>query len=104
MAASELTNLSLSEASKLVEGGKVSPLELTEACIARTEALEPRLNTYITQTFETALAEAKAATAEIAAGRRLGPLHGIPFAIKDLYETAGVRTTAGSPTRDQFVP
>jgi aspartyl-tRNA(Asn)/glutamyl-tRNA(Gln) amidotransferase subunit A len=48
--------------------------------------------------------EAKAATAQIAAGRRLGPLHGIPFAIKDLYETAGVRTTAGSPTRDQFVP
>jgi len=104
MAASELTDLTLSEASKLVEGGKVSPLELTEACIARTDALEPRLNTYITQTFETALAEAKAATAEIAAGRRIGPLHGIPFAIKDLYETAGVRTTAGSPTRDQFVP
>ncbi|MGZ4390229.1 MAG: amidase, partial [Gaiellaceae bacterium] len=53
---------------------------------------------------DTALIEANAATAEIAAGRRLGPLHGIPFAIKDLYETAGVRTTAGSPTRDQYVP
>ncbi len=62
------------------------------------------MQTYITQTFDTALSEAKTATAEIAAGRQLGPLHGIPFAIKDLYETAGVRTTAGSPTRDQFVP
>ncbi|HLF79395.1 MAG TPA: amidase [Dehalococcoidia bacterium] len=104
MAGTYLTELSLTEASGLIATGKVSPLDLTQACIDRAEALEPRLTTYITRTFETALAEATVATADIAAGRRRGPLHGIPFAIKDLYETAGVRTTAGSPTRDDFVP
>jgi aspartyl-tRNA(Asn)/glutamyl-tRNA(Gln) amidotransferase subunit A len=104
MASSELTDLSLSEAAALVETHKVSPLELTQACIARAEALEPRLHTYITRTFETAMDEAKAATQAIAGGQRIGPLHGIPFAIKDLYETAGVRTTAGSPLRDSFIP
>ena len=79
-------------------------MELTEACIARAEALEPRLNAYITRTFDTARQEARAAEAEIAAGRRKGPLHGVPFAIKDLYETAGVVTTAGSALREHYVP
>jgi aspartyl-tRNA(Asn)/glutamyl-tRNA(Gln) amidotransferase subunit A len=100
----ELADLSLSDASYLIDAKKVSPLDLTEACIARAEALEPTLNAFLTRTFDTALAEAKAATAEIAAGRRVGPLHGIPFALKDLYETAGVRTTAGSKIREDYVP
>jgi aspartyl-tRNA(Asn)/glutamyl-tRNA(Gln) amidotransferase subunit A len=100
----ELTSLSLSEASELIAARKLSPLELTQACIARAEALEPQLNTFITRTFDTALVEAKQATADIAAGRLRGPLHGVPFALKDLYETAGVRTTAGSKLRENYVP
>ena len=104
MSDSALADLSLSEGSDLVAAKKVSPLELVDACITRAEALEPVLNAFLTQTFETARAQAKTATAEIAAGRRIGPLHGIPFALKDLYETAGVRTTAGSKIRQDYVP
>ena len=98
------TQLSLTEASRLIGRRELSPLELTEACIARSEALDPKLNVYITTTFETARREAKEATEETAAGRRRGPLHGIPFALKDLYETAGVLTTAGSPLRAEYIP
>ncbi len=104
MSAAELTALSLSEAAALVKRREVSPIELADACIARAEALEPKLNAYLTRTFETAQAEAKAAALEIGGGKYRGPLHGIPFALKDLYETAGVRTTAGSPVRESFVP
>ena len=104
MADRELYDLSLGEAAALVAARKLSPLELTEACIARAEALDAKLNAYITRTFDTALAEAKVATAAIAAGRYQGPLHGIPFALKDLYETAGVRTTAASKLREEYVP
>ena len=99
-----LIYLSLADAAKLVEKREVSPVDLTEACIARSEALDGALHAYLTMTFETALKEARVAADEIAAGRYRGPLHGIPFAIKDLYETAGVRTTAGSQLREHFVP
>jgi aspartyl-tRNA(Asn)/glutamyl-tRNA(Gln) amidotransferase subunit A len=100
----DLYTLTLAQASTLVEKRKLSPVELTDACIARAEALEPRLHAYITQTFDSAREEAKRAEAEIAAGKRRGPLHGVPFALKDLYETAGVRTTAGSKLREHFIP
>ena len=69
MATTDPTQLSLTEASALVASGQLSPLELTEACIARSEALDPTLQTYITPTFESARQEAKAASEEIAAGR-----------------------------------
>ena len=88
----------------MIASRELSPLELTEACISRSEALDPTLHAYITPTFESARQEAKAATEEIAAGRQRGPLHGIPFALEDLYETAGVLTTAGSRLRDEYVP
>jgi len=101
---SSLTDLSLAEASALLERREVSPVELTDACIARSEALDPALHAYLTPTFDAARAEAKQAEAERAAGKRRGPLHGVPFALKDLYETAGVRTTAGSKLREHFVP
>ncbi|HLF71167.1 MAG TPA: amidase [Dehalococcoidia bacterium] len=100
----ELTSLSLAEAADLVSRREVSSVDLTDACIERAERLEPALHTYITRTFETARSEAKAAQEASAAGRYLGPLHGVPFAIKDLYETAGVRTTAGSKPRESHVP
>jgi aspartyl-tRNA(Asn)/glutamyl-tRNA(Gln) amidotransferase subunit A len=99
-----LIYLSLAEAAKLVEKREVSPLELTDACIARAEALDDTLHAYLTMTFETARQEAKAAGEAIAAGDYRGPLHGIPFAIKDLYETAGVVSTAGSQLREHYVP
>lgn len=79
-------------------------MELTDACIARAEALEPTLHAYITRTFEPARWEAKTAEADIAAGRYRGGVHGIPFAIKDLYETAGVKSTAGSKLLENYVP
>jgi aspartyl-tRNA(Asn)/glutamyl-tRNA(Gln) amidotransferase subunit A len=100
-----LTGLSLAAAAQLVAAREVSPVELTAAAIARAEALEPRLNVYITRTFETALASAGAAAAEIAAaGGPRSPLHGIPLTLKDNVETAGVRTTAGSRSLQDHVP
>ncbi|HEU0074588.1 MAG TPA: amidase [Dehalococcoidia bacterium] len=99
-----LIYLSLAEAAQLIEKREVSPLDLTDACIARAQALDATLHAYLTMTFETARQEAKAAGDEIAAGSYRGPLHGIPFAIKDLYETAGVVSTAGSQLREHYVP
>jgi len=104
MDANELVYLSLREAANLIAARQVSPLELAEACIARAAALDDDLHAYLTPTFETAREEARIATEEIAAGRSRGPLHGIPFAIKDLYETAGVRTTGGSKLREEYIP
>lgn len=100
----DLTGLSLSDASELVRLGRVSPVELTRACLARVERLNPTLNAFITVTAEQALSDAKAAETEIARGRRRGPVHGIPIGLKDLFDTAGVRTTAGSAVFANRVP
>jgi aspartyl-tRNA(Asn)/glutamyl-tRNA(Gln) amidotransferase subunit A len=96
--------LSLVEASALVRSKKVSPVELTRACLARIERLNPALNAFITVTDVTALAQARAAEAEIARGKWRGPLHGIPIALKDNIDTAGVRTTAASNVLSGRVP
>ena len=104
MDTTDLAYLSIQEAANLIAARHVSPLDLTDACIARAEALDGELHGYLTPTFKTAREEARAATEAIAAGHSLGPLHGIPFAIKDLYETAGVRTTGGSRLREEYVP
>ena len=95
-AADDLANLELHEAATLVRQKKVSPVQLTQACLARIEALNPRLNAFITVTAESALAQARQAEAELQRGMWRGPLHGIPIALKDLVDTAGVRTTAGA--------
>jgi aspartyl-tRNA(Asn)/glutamyl-tRNA(Gln) amidotransferase subunit A len=100
----DLAMLSLADASELVRSKKVSPVELTSACLARIERLNPLLNAFITVTGETALAAARAAESEVANGKRRGPLHGIPIALKDLFDTAGVRTTAGSAIFADRVP
>lgn len=76
---------------------EVSPVELTRLCLERIEKLNPELNAFITVTADSALADARAAEAEIARGEWRGPLHGIPIALKDLIDTAGTRTTAGAP-------
>src|SRR6185436_4629176 len=94
--ADEIAMLSLKDASDLVRRKKVSPLDLTRACLGRVERLNPRLNAFITVTAEQALASARAAEREIVNGTWRGPLHGIPVALKDLFDTAGVRTTAAS--------
>jgi aspartyl-tRNA(Asn)/glutamyl-tRNA(Gln) amidotransferase subunit A len=99
-----LTALSLAEASELVRTRKVSPLELTRACLSRIEAVDRQLNSFITVTADGALAEARAAEEEIGHGRWRGALHGIPVALKDLVDTKGVRTTAASNLFRDHVP
>jgi aspartyl-tRNA(Asn)/glutamyl-tRNA(Gln) amidotransferase subunit A len=102
--ASELPLLDLSEASRGVQKKDISPVELTQACLARIERLNPKLNAFITVTDTTALEAARMAEAEIARGEWKGPLHGIPLAVKDLVETAGVKTTAASSVLKDNVP
>ena len=87
---------SILQISELLRQGSVSPVELTTDCLARIEKLNPKLNAFITVTAESALAQARQAEAEIRRGDWRGPLHGIPLALKDLIDTAGVRTTAAS--------
>ena len=72
----------------------MNPVVAVDACLTRIDELNPRLNAFITVLADEARAQAKQAEAEIAAGRRRGPLHGVPVAVKDFYDTAGVRTTA----------
>ena len=102
--AGQTINVSLEEAATLLRERRVSPVELTEACLARIETVEPRLNAFVTVTADLARAEARAAEGEIAAGRYRGPLHGIPVAVKDLFVTKGIRTTAGSRILATWIP
>src|SRR6266568_1786596 len=101
---SDVTQLGLSEASQLVRSKKVSPVELTHECLSRIERLNPKLNAFITVTADAALAGARQAEAEIQHDRWRGPLHGIPIALKDLIDTAGVRTTAASGLFKDRIP
>jgi aspartyl-tRNA(Asn)/glutamyl-tRNA(Gln) amidotransferase subunit A len=96
--------LDLSQASQAIQKKEFSPVDLTEACLRRIEQMNPSLNAFITVTAESALDEARRAEAEIMRGEWKGPLHGIPLAVKDLAETAGVRTTAASKVLEHYVP
>src|SRR3954447_3127952 len=100
----DLTYLSIAEVSGLIRTKRVSPVELTKACLKRIEQLNPKLNAYITVTAESALNEAVTAEKDIKNGKWLGPLHGIPIALKDNIDTAGVRTTAASGVFKDRVP
>lgn len=100
----DLALLSIREAADLVRGKKASPVELTTACLARIHRTNATLNAFITITEESALEQARAAEAEVMQGKWRGPLHGIPIALKDLFDTAGVRTTAGSALFKDRVP
>ena len=102
--ADELALRDLTEVSRAVQKKEVSPVELTRACLARIEKHNPSLNAFITVTDTTALEDARKAEAEIARGEWKGPLHGIPLAVKDLIETAGVKTTAASAVLKDNVP
>ena len=94
----------ISEAGELLRSCKLSPVELTRACLERIEKLNPKLNAFITVTAECALQEARAAEEEIAKGNYRGPLHGIPIALKDIVDTAGVRTTGASAVYADRIP
>jgi aspartyl-tRNA(Asn)/glutamyl-tRNA(Gln) amidotransferase subunit A len=107
---SELAFLTVAEASALLTSGAISPVELTEHHLERIEALNSDLHCFLHVAADSALDEAKAAQREFLAGRRRGPLHGIPFGLKDNYDTAGIATTANSaafqhrkPDRDATV-
>ncbi|MEJ1161363.1 amidase [Prosthecomicrobium sp. N25] len=100
----DLHFLTIAEAARLIRVRKLSPVELTKAYLARIEALDPKLNAFILVLAESALAEAKKAEAEIAAGGWKGPLHGIPIGLKDIYNTAGIATTGHSALYRDHVP
>src|SRR5437870_3163128 len=96
--------LTLAEASARIKAGTVTSTALVNACLARIEIYNPKINAFITVTREQALARARALDAEQRAGKVRGPLHGIPIALKDNIDTAGVRTTAASAVFDDRVP
>ena len=100
----DLCYMSAGQLSKLIERKELSPVDIIEAHLARIEATEPVLNSFITLLPDEARAAARRAEADIQRGNYLGPLHGIPVALKDLFNTAGVRTTSGSRIFDTFIP
>jgi aspartyl-tRNA(Asn)/glutamyl-tRNA(Gln) amidotransferase subunit A len=104
MPALDVSQITIGSAGIAFRSGRFTPLALTEEYLRRIERLDPLLNSYITVTPAPALAEAQKATEELAAGIDRGPLHGIPVAYKDLFDTAGVRTTAGSRIYARRVP
>lgn len=104
MTANDLAFMSLSDAAALVRQRLVSPVELTRVALERIERLNPVLNAFVTVTAELAIAAARDAESAIQRGDYRGPLHGIPYSLKDLVETAGILTTAGSPILKTYVP
>ena len=102
--ATDLHWLTIAEAARLIERRQLSPLELTEALIARAEALDPQLNAFLLATPDRARDAARKAEAEIMAGHYRGPLHGMPFGLKDIYCTAGIRTTSHSKICETYIP
>src|SRR5688572_25000164 len=94
--AQELHFLTIAQAAKLIESRALSPVELTSALAARISALDGQINAFITPTPELALEQARAAEREIAAGRYRGALHGVAFGLKDMFDTAGILTSAHS--------
>src|SRR3954452_12189955 len=100
----DLAYTSAAELARLIAARKVSPVEAADAVLERIERAQPALNAFITVCGEAARAAAKAAEAAVMHGDTLGPLHGVPFAVKDLVNTADVRTPFGSVALDDNVP
>ncbi len=92
----ELCSLGVAELGARYRGGSLSPVELTRAVLDRIERLNPDLNAFLVVTRDAAMAAAGAAEAQLRAGIDLGPLHGVPFSVKDIIDVVGLRTTAGS--------
>ena len=104
MEKSQLPFLSATELSALIESRDVSPVEATEAYLERIDDLDSSLNSYITVCRTEALDEARHAQEEIASGNYRGPMHGIPIAVKDQFNTKSILTTGGSTILEDFVP
>jgi aspartyl-tRNA(Asn)/glutamyl-tRNA(Gln) amidotransferase subunit A len=100
----ELTSLTLHQAAEMLRRKEVSPVEMTRAHLERIQAMDDKLNAFITVTPELALQQARQAEQEIRSGDYKGILHGIPLGIKDLFETEGIRTTAGSTFFADYIP
>ena len=96
--------LTIAEASKLIAAKKLSPLELTRICLDRVKKLDPTLHSFLLVTEERAMADARAAEARMMSGGLKGPLDGIPIGHKDIYNTAGIRTTGHSKLLEHNVP
>ena len=96
--------LTIQQLSQQVRSRSISPVELTEDCLARIENLNPELNAFITVMAESALDQARCAEQEIQRGNYRGPLHGIPIGLKDIIDTAGIRTTAASELFKDRIP
>jgi aspartyl-tRNA(Asn)/glutamyl-tRNA(Gln) amidotransferase subunit A len=92
----DLHELPIAELSRLIASRELSPVELVDALIRRVEQHDAQTRAFITPTFDLARRQARQAEAEIAAGRSRGPLHGIPFGLKDIYDTKGILTSAHS--------
>ena len=103
-ASDELAYLSLTGASALIKSRRLSPVELTTAFLDRIDRFDGQVGAFITVTREEALRAARAAEQEIARGRYRGPMHGIPFGVKDTHYTKGIKTTANTPVLADFVP
>jgi aspartyl-tRNA(Asn)/glutamyl-tRNA(Gln) amidotransferase subunit A len=104
MIGEDILFLGVAELSRRIQARALSPVELTQAYLDRIARLNPKLNAYTTVTKDLALAQARAAESEIAAGRWRGPLHGVPYGAKDLLDTAGVRTTWGAVANTRRIP
>src|SRR6185436_10024816 len=102
--ADELHFSTIARASELIRSRKLSPVELAQAYLKRIADLDPQLRAYITVTADLALAQAREAEQEIANGRYRGPLHGIPFGLKDIYSTRGILTSAHSKVCADNIP
>lgn len=99
----KLHELTISKARKKLDSGEISSLELTKQCLERLEKFDPQLNSFLTVTKEQALEDAKKADARIAGGEKT-PLLGIPFSLKDMYLTKGIKTTAASRVLENYIP
>src|ERR1700680_2218624 len=104
MTATKLFELSIAEAGRKLRDGSITSLALTEDALARIIAIDPALDSFITVTADRARADAAAADAEFAQGIDNGPMQGVPYALKDIYDTAGIRSTCHSKLRADNVP
>src|SRR5688500_14089330 len=99
-----MSELTIAKASELLRRRQISAVELTTSCLQRIEQLNPVLNAFITVMHQSALDQARKADDELRAGSWRGPLHGLPIGLKDLIDTAGVKTTCGSALFADRVP
>jgi aspartyl-tRNA(Asn)/glutamyl-tRNA(Gln) amidotransferase subunit A len=98
-----VTDLSLRDVAQRLRSKKVSPVEVTQACLDRIQAVEDKLTAFVLLTADAAMEAARQAEREIAAGQWKGELHGVPVALKDLYDIKGLPTTSSSKVRANYV-